>query len=323
MIVDNLTLIKLISNETCGPIYLSSRKGDNSYYITQIYIKSKLSKFDLLNKYLNNEISILLDTNHPNIIKLFEIKETKDKIYLVKEYCNGEALQDMLFENNNEPFSEEIVQYIMRQLIEAVKYLHNKKIICRDLKLDNIKINYEDEKDRINNNIMKGKIKITDLNVSRYLAKGELAKSIIGSFGYEDPSFKSYKWKNEEENKDFGYDQKVDIWNLGIIFYELLVGKNPFKDNSIKKSREKLDKGDYFVPASISKEALSFLNWMLQNDPKRRKNADILYNHPFLRKNVNNFTKIKEDIDKSEIKMNIKNNDYEILNILNEFESNF
>ena len=90
-----------------------------------------------------------MDTNHPNIIKLFEIKETKDKIFLVKEYCNGEALQDMLFENNNEPFSEEIVQYIMRQLIEAVKYLHNKKIICRDLKLDNIKINYEDEKDRI------------------------------------------------------------------------------------------------------------------------------------------------------------------------------
>ena len=148
MLVEDLTLIKILPyGDSNFDLYLSSKIGDNRKFTTKVVEKSALRTN--FNKDQNNEISILLDTNHPNIIKLFEIKETKDKIYLVKEYCNGEALQDMLFENNNEPFSEEIVQYIMRQLIEAVKYLHNKKIICRDLKLDNIKINYEDEKDRI------------------------------------------------------------------------------------------------------------------------------------------------------------------------------
>ena len=252
-----------------------------------------------------------MDTNHPNIIKLFEIKETKDKILLIKEYYNGGTLESFL-KKNIKPLSEETVQYIMRQLIDAIKYLHNKKIICRDLTLYNIKINYEDENDIINNNIMKGKIKIFDLFSSRYLAKGELDQTVIGTYYYMDPTLDSGR-----ENKNFGYDEKVDIWNLGVVFYVLLTGELSFQ--SIKK----IKKGDYFLPTSISKEALSFLNCMLQIESKKRKNADILYYHPFLRKNVNNFTKIKKDINKSEIKLNIKNNDNEILNILNEFESGF
>ena len=69
----------------------------------------------------------------------------------------------------NKAPSEEIVQYIMRQIVEGIKYLHNKKIIYRDLNLTNIMINYEVENDRINNNIMKGKIKIIDFGFSRYL----------------------------------------------------------------------------------------------------------------------------------------------------------
>ena len=305
--VEDLTLIKRLDIDQFGDIYLSSKKGDNSYYATHICKKiSSLSEFGPL-FYLKNYISICLDTNHPNIIKLFEIKETKDKIFLVKEYFNGGTLRAFLEKNNNDPLSEEITQYIMRQLIEAVKYLHDKKIIHRDLQLDNIIINYDDENNSINNNIMEGKFKIFNLMCSCYLAKGELAHRIIGNPVYMDPNI---------ENED-GYDEKVDLWNLGLIFYELLMGKTPFE------SREKINKGDYFVPTSISKEALSFLNCMLQYEPKKRKNADILYNHPFLRKNVNNFTKIKEDMDKSEIKMNIKNNDYEILNVLNEFEANF
>ena len=307
MIVEDLTLIKILETYEYGDLYLSSKKRDNSYYATNVYKKSFLSKNDLYNRFLNNQISILLDTNHPNIIKLIEIKETKDKIFLVKEYYNGGTLRAFFEKNNKEPLSEEIIQYIMRQLIDAVKYLHNKKIIHRDLNLDDIIINYDDENNRIKNNIMEGKIKIFDLMDSCYLAKGELAQTILGNPAYMDPNIESVD----------GYDEKVDLWNLGMIFYELLIGKRPFG------SIEKINKGYYFVPTSISKEALSFLNCMLQYESKKRKNADVLYNHPFLRKNVNNFTKIKEDMDKSEIKMNIKNNDYEILNVLNEFEANF
>ena len=103
---------KKIGSCVSGEVYLSSKQGDNSKY-TLVIIKKRKSRQE--SKYLNNEISILMDTNHPNIIKLFEIKEKKKKIYLVKEYCNGRTLEFFLEKNN--PPSEEIVQFLMKQII--------------------------------------------------------------------------------------------------------------------------------------------------------------------------------------------------------------
>ena len=82
---------------------------------------------------------------------------------------------------NNKPLSEEIVQYIMKQIIEGLKYLFNKNIMHRQIALDNILINYDDENDREKKNIMKGTIKIFGFGAARYLKKGELAGSIVGN----------------------------------------------------------------------------------------------------------------------------------------------
>ena len=104
--------------------------------------------------YIDKEISILMDVNHPNIIELKEIKKKENKIYLVMEYCNGGTVEKFLEkyqEDNKKPLSEEIVQYIMRQIVEGMKYLSNKKIMHRHINLDNILIIYEDENDKKNN----------------------------------------------------------------------------------------------------------------------------------------------------------------------------
>jgi len=295
MMIDELKSVKKI-------VYLSSKEGDNSKYALVIIKKRKSIQES---KYINNEISILLDTNHPNIIKLFEIKETKDKIILVKEYCNGGTLQNFL--EKNIPLSEEIVQFLMKQIIDAIKYLHNKKIVHRDLILSNIMINYEDENDRINNNIIKSKIKIIEFELARYLQKGKLSEVWEGPVLTVDPIF-LFKKKGIPEYKNAGLDEKADIWSLGILFYQLLVGKNPFETGNIDELVEKIKNGDYYVPTTLSKEAISFLNCMLQLDPKKRKSIDILYNHKFLRNNSNQFTKINENIELSEIKLNIKEN---------------
>ena len=140
-----------------------------------------------------------------------------------------------------------------------------------------------------------------------YLQKGKLAKTIIGPPLYMDPIM-LFKLNRNPEYEDVGYNEKADIWSLGIIFYQLLVGKNPFGDDDMNKIVEKIKKGDYYVPTILSKEAISFLNCMLQLDPKKRKSIDILYNHKFLRKNSNQFTKINENIKLSEIKLNIREN---------------
>ena len=309
MLVDDYTLTKLIEKGTFGEIYLASKKREKTSYAVKVINKSKYNKSINALKYLNNEINILKDLNHSNLLRCFEIKETSEKVFIITEYYNGGTLDNFLEtykSKYNKAPSEEIVQYIMRQIVEGIKYLHNKKIIYRDLNLTNIMINYEVENDRINNNIMKGKIKIVDFGNSKYLKKGELTKSVIGYPITMDPII-IFKLNKIPEYKESGYDEKVDIWSLGIIFYELLIGKPPFEAVSMNELLEKIKKGDFYIPIIISKEAISFLNCMMRYDLKDRLSIDILYNHEFLRKNVKEFTKleIKNNDFEPEIKLNI------------------
>jgi len=265
MLVDDYTLKEKIGKGSFGEVYLASKKGENRAYAVKV-IDYKFKRNAM--KYLNNEINILKDANHPNILKCFEIKETSEKIYIITEYYNGGTLENFLekykSKYNNSP-SEEIVQYIMRQIIEGIKYLHNKHIIYRAVNLTNIMINYEDENDRINNNIMKGKIKIIDFGFSKYLKKGELTNSVLGYPINMDPII-LFKLNRISEYKESGYDEKVDIWSLGTVCYELLIGKPPFEAVSMNELLEKIKKGDFYIPIIISKEAISFLNCMMRFD---------------------------------------------------------
>ena len=291
MSFEDLTFTKQISKGPFSEIFLTSKKNDDKLYVTIINDKSKLPGEIL--EYIECEKAILKDLAHPNILKLNEIKETSEKIYIITEYYNGGTLTNFLenyLEKNNKPLSEEIVQYIMRQIIEGMKYLHNKNIMHRDLKPQHIMLHYEDENDRINNNIMKAKIKIIDFRFAKYFKKGELTQNVLGSPPYMDPIilFKLMKIKGY---KDIGYDEKVDIWSLGIIFYELLVGNIPFEADDLDEFAEKINKGDIKIPTTMSEEAYLFLNNMLRFDGEKRANIDMLYNYDFLRKNVSQFKK--------------------------------
>ena len=258
--VYDITLIKEIGEGLFGKVYLASKKGENTYYSVKMVDKSQYKKDkQYLVEYLNNEINILLDVNHPNILKFNELKETLKNIYIITEYYNGGTLKSFMekyLESFNKVLSEELVQYIMRQIIEGIKYLHNKKIIHRSICLTNIMINYEDENDLINNNIMKSKIKIIGFLSARYLQKGELIKRVIGVPLTMEPNL-IFKANHIQE---YGYDENADIWSLGIIFYQLLIGKNPFNDRNLTKLENELKKGDYYIPTTLSKEAISFLN---------------------------------------------------------------
>ena len=312
MLVDDYTLIKPLGKGIFGEVYLTAKQGSKQKFATK-QIDKKYDANPKTKKYIHNKIIILKDINHENIIKLYEVKETSNYFYLIKEYCNGGNLEDFLEkyqEEHNAPFSEELVQYLMRQIISAVKYLHDKRIIHRDIKLDNILIHYDSEDDKKKKNLIKAKVKIIDFGFSRYLKKGELTNSICGAPTYLEPRI--LRILNKTENsKDYGYDEKADIWNLGNICYEMLTGTCAFDGESFKDLILKVEMGDYFLPSTLSMEAATFLNGMLKYDPKKRLSAEQLYRHQFLNKNIKDFHKInlnhiKENVIGSKIKMNTR-----------------
>ena len=314
MLVDEYTIFKLIGKGVFGCVYKTSKNGSSIKYATK-KIDKKIYKNEKAKKYLDNEKDILKAIEHPNIIKLIDIKETLEHCFIVTEFCNGGNLSFCLEEYqqmHKKAFPEEIVQYLMRQIMDAICYLHDKKILHRDLKLDNILINYDDENDRKRNNILKGKVKIIDFGSARYLKKGELTYSILGMINKE-PSI-MLKLNKISDNKYYGYDEKIDIWSLGALCYELLVGKDIIYDScSMKELLTKINLGNYYLPITLSKEAISFLNCMLQFDPKKRLSARKLCHHKFLKNDIKTFTKVdlkevKGLVEGEKLRLNYKDN---------------
>ena len=314
MLVGDLNLEKCLGKGAFGEVYLTTKKGSKVKYATKKIDKSVM-KNPKSKEYLANEIKILKEMDHPNIIKLIEVKDTTKYYYIVMEYCNGGDLSKCLAHHKNKnqkPFSEEVVQYLMRQIVSGICYIHKKNILHRDIKLENILVNFDNIEDARERNMMKAKIKIIDFGFSRHLQKSELAYSILGNPINMDPGILKKLNKNES-NKDYGYDQKADIWGLGTICYEMLIGKCTFDSESLKELVNKVERGNYFLPSNLSKEVISFLNGMIQYDPRKRLNAEQLLNHRFLKRAYSELTKInlKEAHNKligSNIKINSKYN---------------
>ena len=182
----------------------------------------------------------------------------------------------------------------MRQLLSAMDYLSNKEILHRDLKSENILINYEDENDRKNNNIMKAAIKLMDFGFAKHLKKGDLTYTVLGSPLYMSPLLLN-RLNEDPLYKDKGYDEKEDVWSIGTICYELLTGRSTFDSKEMDELYQKINVGNYYMPITLSKEAISFLRSMLKFDSNKRLSYGELSNHQFLKKNVNEFHKIELD----------------------------
>ena len=245
-------------------------------------------------KYLLREIPFLKKLFHPNIIRIENLKMTEHNFYIIMDYCNGGSLSDCLDrykEKYHHSFIEEIVQNIARIIINCVKYIHSQRIIHRDLKLNNILVHFQNKNDYENIDIMKAQIKITDFKSSLNL--DEYNKSLDIS---DIPDIYAPFLINHKRTNDFYYNEIVDIWSIGIICYQMLIGNPPFIANNIKETADKIKEGNIKIPTNLSKEVISFLNNILQYDAHKRLTAEILSELEFLTKNIKEFTKIKTNL---------------------------
>jgi len=171
----------------------------------------KLSKNDLWTKRKgaqHDEIRLLMLVNHPKIIKLKEFFETRDKLYIVQEYCAGGSLSDMIRREKKEGgLSETRAKNIFIQLLQAVNYLHSLNIVHRDIKSENVllKERYTDD------------VRLLDFGLSRLMPRAELLMTSVGTLDYKAPEVCMRK----------PYGTACDCWSLGVVLYELLSGELP------------------------------------------------------------------------------------------------
>jgi calcium-dependent protein kinase len=246
----------------------------------QLYACKELQKNKLNNvASLKSEIQILIKLDHPNIIKLYEIYENDNYIYLVMELCTGGELFDRIIQKTEQgkQFTEKEVANIFQQMMSAINYCHSNKIVHRDLKPENLLLASQDEN---------SPIKVIDFGMSRIFNNKQAMFDKVGTAYYISP-----------EVLDGFYDEKCDIWSAGVILYILLCGYPPFNGNDDDEIFESIKKRKFVFPeaewANISKEAKDLINKML-SDPLTRLTAEQVLVHPWLVNQLNKNTKAKE-----------------------------
>ena len=327
MKLDDYELEKCIGKGVFGQVYLTSKKGSSTKFATKIINREEIEKTDAMN-YLRNELVILQYLNHPNIVKFQGVKGAKKNYYIIMEYYNGGELAKALekyMQKYSKPFPEEIVQHIMKQIISAFKYIHERKIIHRDINLQNILLHYENEEDKENLNIMKAQVKVIDFGFACKINKTGLQYSVVGNPINFDPLILKKLNSSSKKARQLGYNESADIWSIGSICYEMLIGRLAFDADNKEELVKKVESGEYSIPTTFSHEAVSFLNGMLQYEAKNRLTAEQLSRYDFLTKDVKNFKpidlqKVSKNVESGELKMNANGNEsiWDIFNANNE-----
>nr|XP_054112999.1 serine/threonine-protein kinase ULK2 isoform X5 [Callithrix jacchus] len=229
--------------------------------------KKNLSKSQIL---LGKEIKILKELQHENIVALYDVQELPNSVFLVMEYCNGGDLADYLQVKGT--LSEDTIRVFLHQIAAAMRILHSKGIIHRDLKPQNILLSYVNRRKSSVSGIL---IKIADFGFARYLHSNMMAATLCGSPMYMAP----------EVIMSQHYDAKADLWSIGTVIYQCLVGKPPFQANSPQDLRMFYEKNRSLMP-SIPRETSPYLAnlllGLLQRNQKDRLDFEAFFSHPFL-----------------------------------------
>ena len=255
-----------------GRVYLVKNNETKEEYALKVIEKKKLLNFYGNCDIIHNEIKIHSKLEHPNIIRLYSMSENEREIKILMEYAkNGNLYQ--LITKNKKGFSENIAFQYFIQVVNAVYFLHENQIIHRDIKPENLLIG--------ENNT----IKLCDFGWAKQLTLKNRS-SYCGTVEYMAPEI------IQSEN----YDYSVDIWSLGILLYELLMGHSPFKDKTTKNTIVNIKLHELKFDKEISEDCKDLINKLLEVNKKKRINIKDILIHNFVKKNgnlINRFSSYK------------------------------
>ncbi|KAG9489914.1 calcium/calmodulin-dependent protein kinase type 1D [Eleutherodactylus coqui] len=214
---------------------------------------------------IENEITVLKKIKHENIVALEDIYESSSHLYLVMQLVSGGELFDRIVEKGF--YTEKDASTLIRQVLDAVFYLHRLGIVHRDLKPENL-LYFSQEGE--------SKIMISDFGLSKMEGKGDVMSTACGTPGYVAPEVLAQK----------PYSKAVDCWSIGVIAYILLCGYPPFYDENDSKLFEQILKADYEFDSpywdDISDSAKDFISHLMEKDPNKRYTCEQALRHPWI-----------------------------------------
>uniref|UniRef100_A0A7N8YHU4 MAP/microtubule affinity-regulating kinase 3 n=1 Tax=Mastacembelus armatus TaxID=205130 RepID=A0A7N8YHU4_9TELE len=243
--IGNYRLLKTIGKGNFAKVKLARHVLTGREVAVKIIDKTQLNPTSL--QKLFREVRIMKILNHPNIVKLFEVIETEKTLYLVMEYASGGEVFDYLVAHGR--MKEKEARSKFRQIVSAVQYCHQRRIVHRDLKAENLLLDADMN------------IKIADFGFSNEFTLGSKLDTFCGSPPYAAPElFQGKKYDGPE----------VDVWSLGVILYTLVSGSLPFDGQNLKELRERVLRGKYRIPFYMSTDCENLLKKLLVLNPVKR-----------------------------------------------------
>ncbi|OJJ50453.1 hypothetical protein ASPZODRAFT_175456 [Penicilliopsis zonata CBS 506.65] len=230
-----------------GRVYLAKERSSGFVCALKVLHKSELQQGGV-QKQVRREIEIQSNLRHPNVLRLYGHFQDSKRIFLILEYAGrGELYKHLRKEHR---FPEWKAAHYIAQMAAALKYLHKKHVMHRDIKPENILVGIH------------GEIKISDFGWSVH-APNNRRQTMCGTLDYLPPEML------KPGSQDSFYNEKVDLWSLGVLTYEFLVGEAPFEDTPVMTQR-RIARADMSIPSFVSPEARDLIKRLLVLDPEKR-----------------------------------------------------
>jgi len=255
-----------------GEVWKVTHENSQKVYCIKILIKRDIFEQKLINQ-INKEISIMYNVNHPYSVKLVNHFEDNEKLYLIMELASNGNLYNFIQKNKKDKIKNmDLIKKLIIQTIEIIKYLHSLNIIYRDIKPENILL----DKDY--------NVKLCDYGWATYFTPGKFLTVYCGTPEYVSP----------EMLKKYPYNEKVDIWGIGVLIFELVFGYAPFSSNFNEDRYNNIKSGKIKWPDDLNEEyqkIKDLIEKILKVNPNDRISLNDIENHPWLK---NTFLKMKE-----------------------------
>ena len=261
--ITDFKIIKELGSGSFGRVYLVTHKQTKVQYAIKAIDKRDKSNQEE-KPYFRREVEVMYKIHHPNVVKLYGHFEDNNYCYFIMEYISKGNIYGLIPQDKKKRLSTQIVASLMKDVISAVYFLHNMDppIIHRDIKPENVLL-------------AEGMVaKLTDFGWSNYMQEDVKRTTVCGTPIYLAPEIINEK----------GHDERVDIWCIGVLLFELITANVPFQGNDLETLKNNILKLKITWPRDINLDAKNLIMKILKLDPNARISLSDMLNHPFFTK---------------------------------------